>query len=136
MSAAAPPPTPTVIAQRYELQRMLAQGGMAEVWLAVDLTLDRKVAVKWLKPTLATDEVVAERFRREAVAAASLNHPNIVAIHDVFEQDGRRHQLGELVLGQTAVLAGVADQVADATLVALAAACVVTHGDDGNSHVR
>ncbi len=46
---------PTVIAQRYELQRMLAQGGMAEVWLAIDLTLDRKVAVKWLKPTLASD---------------------------------------------------------------------------------
>ena len=66
MSPAAPPPTPTVIARRYELQRQLAQGGMAEVWLAVDLTLDRKVAVKWLKPTLASDEVVAERFRREA----------------------------------------------------------------------
>ena len=60
MSAAAPPPTSTVIAHRYELQRMLAQGGMAEVWLAVDLTLDRKVAVKWLKPSLATDPVVAD----------------------------------------------------------------------------
>ena len=64
-------PAPTIIAGRYELKRRLAQGGMAEVWLAVDLTLDRRVAVKWLKPTLATDDVVAERFRREAVAAAS-----------------------------------------------------------------
>ena len=101
MSAAAPPPTPTVIAQRYELRRMLAQGGMAEVWLAVDLTLDRKVAVKWLKPSLATDAVVAERFRREAIAAASLNHPNIVAVHDVFEQDGRQAVVMQLVEGKS-----------------------------------
>ena len=99
MSAAAPPPT--VIAQRYELQRMLAQGGMAEVWLAVDLTLDRKVAVKWLKPTLASDPVVAERFRREAVAAAGLNHPNIVAVHDVFEQEGRQAVVMQLVEGKS-----------------------------------
>ena len=101
MSAAAPPPTPTVIAQRYELQRMLAQGGMAEVWLAVDLTLDRKVAVKWLKPSLASDAIVAERFRREAIAAASLNHPNIVAVHDVFEQDGRQAVVMQLVEGKS-----------------------------------
>ncbi|MEO1057872.1 MAG: serine/threonine-protein kinase [Actinomycetota bacterium] len=99
MSPAAPPPT--VIAQRYELQRMLAQGGMAEVWLAIDLTLDRKVAVKWLKPTLASDPVVAERFRREAVAAAGLNHPNIVAVHDVFEQDGRQAVVMQLIEGKS-----------------------------------
>jgi serine/threonine-protein kinase len=80
---------------------MLAQGGMAEVWLAVDLTLDRKVAVKWLKPSLATDPVVAERFRREAIAAASLNHPNIVAVHDVFEQDGRQAVVMQLVEGKS-----------------------------------
>ncbi len=92
--------TPTIIAGRYELQRRLAQGGMAEVWLAIDRTLDRKVAVKWLKPTLATDPVVAERFRREAVAAASLNHPNIVAVHDVFEQDGRQAVVMQLVDGK------------------------------------
>jgi serine/threonine-protein kinase len=99
MTAAAPPPT--VIAQRYELTRMLAQGGMAEVWLAHDLTLDRKVAVKWLKSSLATDEIVAERFRREAIAAASLNHPNIVAVHDVFEQDGRQAVVMQLVEGKS-----------------------------------
>ncbi len=93
--------TPTVIAGRYELQRRLAQGGMAEVWLAIDLSLDRKVAVKWLKPNLATDEVVAERFRREAVAAASLDHPNIVAVHDVFEQDGRQAVVMQLIEGKS-----------------------------------
>lgn len=93
--------TPTIIAGRYELQRRLAQGGMAEVWLATDLTLDRKVAVKWLKPTLATDPIVAERFRREAIAAASLNHPNIVAVHDVFEHDGRQAVVMQLVDGKS-----------------------------------
>lgn len=93
--------TPTIIASRYELQRRLAQGGMAEVWLAIDLTLDRKVAVKWLKPTLATDPIVAERFRREAIAAASLNHPNIVAVHDVFEHDGRQAVVMQLVDGKS-----------------------------------
>ncbi|MDG1264882.1 MAG: protein kinase [Ilumatobacter sp.] len=93
--------TPTIIAGRYELQRRLAQGGMAEVWLAIDRTLDRKVAVKWLKPTLATDPIVAERFRREAVAAASLSHPNIVAVHDVFEQDGRQAVVMQLVDGKS-----------------------------------
>jgi serine/threonine-protein kinase len=97
MSAA----TPTIIHGRYELQRRLAQGGMAEVWLAIDLTLDRRVAVKWLKPTLATDEVVAERFRREAIAAASLSHSNIVAVHDVFEQDGRQAVVMQLVDGKS-----------------------------------
>ena len=101
MSAPAPPPTPTVIAGRYELQRWLAQGGMAEVWLAYDRVLDRKVAVKWLKPSLASDAVVAERFRREAVAAASLNHPNIVSVHDVFEQDGRQAVVMQLVDGKS-----------------------------------
>lgn len=101
MSAAPPPSTSTVIGGRYELQRRLAQGGMAEVWLAIDLTLDRKVAVKWLKPTLATDPVVAERFRREAIAAASLNHPNIVAVHDVFEHEGRQAVVMQLVDGKS-----------------------------------
>ncbi|WP_394944470.1 serine/threonine-protein kinase [uncultured Ilumatobacter sp.] len=91
----------TLIAERYELKRRLAQGGMAEVWLAVDLTLDRKVAVKWLKPALASDEVVAERFRREAIAAASLNHPNIVAVHDVFEHEGRQAVVMQLVDGKS-----------------------------------
>ena len=57
--------------------------------------------MKWLKPNLASDEVVAERFRREAIAAASLNHPNIVAVHDVFEQDGRQAVVMQLVEGKS-----------------------------------
>ncbi|MDQ3737613.1 MAG: serine/threonine protein kinase [Actinomycetota bacterium] len=91
----------TVLGNRYRLERRLGQGGMSEVWLATDLALDRKVAVKWLKPTLATDTVVAERFRREAIAVARLNHPNIVAVHDAFEHEGRQAVVMQLVDGKS-----------------------------------
>ena len=111
MPASTTPPTsstsaagddaPVVLAQRYRLERRLAQGGMAEVWLATDVSLDRKVALKWLKPSLATDPVVAERFRREAIAVAGLTHPNIVAVHDVFEDGGRQAVVMQLVDGKS-----------------------------------
>ena len=90
-----------VLAGRYRLERRLAQGGMAEVWLATDLALDRQVAVKWLKPSLAADPIVIERFRREAVAVARLNHPNIVAVHDAFEESGRQAVVMQLVDGKS-----------------------------------
>jgi serine/threonine protein kinase len=106
-----PPPTssttppdgeqPIILASRYRLERRLAQGGMAEVWVATDLALDRKVAVKWLKPSLASDPVVAERFRREAIAVAGLTHPNIVAVHDVFEDRQRQAVVMQLVDGKS-----------------------------------
>ena len=92
---------PLVLAGRYRLERRLAQGGMAEVWLATDLTLDRRVALKWLKPSLAADPVVAERFRREAIAVAGLTHPNIVAVHDVFAENGRQAVVMQLVDGKS-----------------------------------
>jgi eukaryotic-like serine/threonine-protein kinase len=110
MPASTSPPTPSaptggndpvVLAGRYRLERRLAQGGMAEVWLATDVSLDRKVALKWLKPSLATDPVVAERFRREAIAVAGLTHPNIVAVHDVFEDQGRQAVVMQLVDGKS-----------------------------------
>ncbi len=87
MSATSPGASPTslppaILAQRYRLERRLAQGGMAEVWLGTDLSLSRQVAVKLLKPALAADPIVAERFRREAIAVAQLSHPNIVAVYD------------------------------------------------------
>ena len=85
--------TSSILAQRYRLERKLAQGGMAEVWVATDLQLDRQVAVKLLKPSLAADPVLAERFRREAKAVAKLSHPNIVAVYDTLEEktdDGNR----------------------------------------------
>jgi serine/threonine-protein kinase len=103
MSATTSPPSPppTVLAQRYRLDRRLAQGGMAEVWVATDLQLSRQVAVKLLKPTLAHDPVVAERFRREAIAVAQLNHPNIVAVYDAIEESGRQAVVMQLISGKS-----------------------------------
>ncbi|HRN52975.1 MAG TPA: serine/threonine-protein kinase, partial [Gemmatimonadaceae bacterium] len=68
---------------RYDIYAELGQGGMATVFLALDLALDRKVAIKVLDPSLAISEENIERFRREAKVAASLNHPNIIGIHAV-----------------------------------------------------
>jgi len=76
------PAGPTVFNDRYELHRKLARGGMADVYLARDLLLDRPVAVKVLFTEHARDASFVERFRREAQAAANLNQPNIVAVYD------------------------------------------------------
>lgn len=94
-------PAPPLLAQRYRLERRLAQGGMAEVWLATDTLLTRQVAVKVLKPALAADPVVAERFRREAVAVAGLTHPNIVAIYDTVDEGGRQAVVMQFVPGKS-----------------------------------
>ena len=67
-----------VINDRYEIVQRVGRGGMADVFLARDVLLDRPVAVKVLFPEYATDPAFVERFRREAQAAANLNHPNIV----------------------------------------------------------
>jgi eukaryotic-like serine/threonine-protein kinase len=96
-----PSPTPALLAQRYRLERKLAQGGMAEVWLATDVSLRRQVAIKVLKSALATDEVVVERFRREVITVARLSHPNIVAVHDTIDFDGRQAVVMQLVNGKS-----------------------------------
>lgn len=67
---------------RYKLNRIIASGGMATIYAALDLRLDRHVAVKIMHPHLAQDEKFVERFIREAKAAASLSHPNVVAVLD------------------------------------------------------
>ena len=66
------------INDRYEIIRSIGEGGMANVYLARDLILDREVAVKILRGDLAGDEKFVRRFQREAIAASSLSHPNIV----------------------------------------------------------
>lgn len=71
---------------RYELDQVIGRGGMAEVWRARDTRLQRDVAVKRLRLDLASDPTFQERFRREAKAAAGLNHPNIVAVYDTGEE--------------------------------------------------
>jgi eukaryotic-like serine/threonine-protein kinase len=92
---------PRTLAGRYRLERPLAFGGMAEVWIATDVVLDRRVAVKMLRPELANDPQVVERFRREAVSAARLNHPNIVSLFDTVTEDGLEAVVLELVPGRT-----------------------------------
>ena len=74
--------TGEVIDGRYQLTRVVAAGGMATIYAALDLRLDRQVAVKIMHPHLAQDEKFVERFIREAKAAASLSHPNIVSVLD------------------------------------------------------
>jgi len=74
--------TGEVIDGRYQLTRVVASGGMATIYAALDLRLDRQVAVKVMHPHLAQDEQFVTRFIREAKAAASLSHPNIVAVLD------------------------------------------------------
>lgn len=86
---------------RYRLIDPLARGGMAEVWEGVDEVLARPVALKLLHPHLAANESFRERFRREAVSAARLAHPNIVATFDTGEDDGTAFIVMELVKGQT-----------------------------------
>jgi beta-lactam-binding protein with PASTA domain/predicted Ser/Thr protein kinase len=93
--------TPTVFNGRYELHRQLARGGMAEVFLAHDQLLDRPVAVKVLFPEYASDPSFVERFRREAQAAANLNHPNIVSVYDWGEEDGTYFIVMEYVEGRS-----------------------------------
>jgi eukaryotic-like serine/threonine-protein kinase len=90
-----------VFSNRYEIQRELAQGGMAEVYLARDRLLDRPVALKALFPEYAREPSFVERFRREAQAAANLNHPNIVAIYDWGQETGTYFIVMEYVEGRS-----------------------------------
>jgi serine/threonine protein kinase len=80
--------TGELIDNRYQLQRVVASGGMATIYHALDLRLDRQVAVKIMHPHLANDEDFVNRFIREAKAAATLSHPNIVAIQDQGWNEG------------------------------------------------
>ena len=90
-----------LLAGRYRLDRQIARGGMAEVWLGTDTFLDRPVAIKVLKPQLANDPVIAERFRREALACAGLNHANIVAVYDSVEDKGRQAVVMQYIEGKS-----------------------------------
>jgi serine/threonine-protein kinase len=91
----------TVLNDRYEIERRIGRGGMADVFLARDLLLDRPVAIKVLFPEFATDPAFVERFRREAQAAANLSHPNIVAVYDWGRANGTYFMAMEYVPGRT-----------------------------------
>jgi WD40 repeat protein len=85
----------------YELLSEIARGGMGVVYRARQVSLDRTVAVKMMRPGLLATEEEIRRFRTEATAAAGLQHPNIVAIHEIGEQDGLHYYSMDFVEGQS-----------------------------------
>lgn len=89
------------IANRYEIIEKTGMGGMATVYRAKDLVLNRDVAVKVLKEEFTTDEEFVKRFNTEAQAAASLSHPNIVSIYDVGNEENTYYIVMELIRGKT-----------------------------------
>jgi serine/threonine protein kinase len=91
----------------HEITALLGKGGMGEVYRARDLKLKREVAIKILPEEFSCDADRLSRFQREAEVLASLNHPNIAAIHDLEETNGTRYLVLELVEGET-----LADRIA------------------------
>ncbi len=85
----------------YEIVGLLGAGGMGEVYRARDPRLDREVAIKVLPEDVAGDRERLRRFEQEARAAGALNHPNILAVHDVGTHDGRPYLVTELLEGET-----------------------------------
>ena len=92
---------PAIINERYELRHRIGRGGMADVFLGHDRLLDRQVAIKMLFPEFAVDPNFVERFRREAQAAANLNHPNIVNVFDWGKHAATYYIAMEYVDGRT-----------------------------------
>ena len=90
-----------LIDDRYEIGRRIGRGGMAEIFQAKDILLDRVVAIKVLFPEFAVDPAFVERFRREAQAAAGLNHPNIVGVYDWGRVNNTYYIAMEYVNGRT-----------------------------------
>lgn len=88
------------ISDRYQIIKSIGEGGMANVYLAYDTILDRNVAVKVLRGDLSNDEKFVRRFQREALAASSLSHPNIVEVYDVGEDDGEYYIVMEYIEGK------------------------------------
>lgn len=86
---------------RYQVSTPIARGGMATVYVALDIRLEREVAVKVMHPALAQDEQFVARFQREAKAAARINHPNVVTVNDTGEDGGLVFLVMELVRGRT-----------------------------------
>ena len=86
---------------RYTIERELGEGGMGVVYLALDTTLERRVALKFLPPAMAEDAIARERFHREALAAAAIDHPFLCQIHEIGEIDGEAFIAMEYVEGQT-----------------------------------
>src|SRR3989442_2125445 len=90
-----------VLGDRYELHEPLGTGGMATVYRGTDRVLGRTVAIKVLAPNYARDQAFVARFRREAQAAARMNHPGVVSVYDTGSDDGTHYIVMEHVQGRT-----------------------------------
>ncbi len=86
---------------RYEIRSKIGDGGMGEVYLAQDMKLDRKVALKILPANVADDRDRMKRFMQEAKTASALNHPNIITIHEIEQIDSVNLIATELIQGKT-----------------------------------
>ncbi len=86
---------------RYIIAELLGRGGMAAVYRATDTVLQRDVALKVLYPQYGDDQSLVERFTREAITAAALEHPHIVPVYDVGEHDGMAYIAMKLLSGET-----------------------------------
>jgi len=91
---------PGIILGSYKVVRSIGAGGMGELYMAHDERLDRDVAIKMLPTDLSQEEERLERFKREAKATSALNHPNILTVYDIGEQDGRPFIVEELLDGE------------------------------------
>jgi serine/threonine-protein kinase len=89
------------IVGNYKIEKKLGEGGMGAVYMGVDTMLDREVAIKALKPELASQTSIVERFRSEAVTLAKLNHPNIATLYSMFRQGEELYMVLEFVRGET-----------------------------------
>src|SRR5438552_12091623 len=90
-----------MLGDRYNVERSVGHGGMAQVYEGTDTVLGRTVAIKVLAPQYARDEAFVQRFRREAQAAAKLNHPGVVGVYDTGSDDGVHYIVMEYVSGRT-----------------------------------
>ncbi len=93
--------TGMVLNERYEIEKVIGEGGMAVVYKGIDHKLHRDVAIKVLRPELSADEVVISKFRKEGLNAASLSHNNIVGVYDLGRQNGSDYIVMEYIDGIT-----------------------------------
>src|SRR5439155_11962685 len=95
------PLPPGTMLGRYEIRSLLGTGGMGEVYLAYDTQLRRQVAVKLLPAEFTQNKHRLSRFEREAYAASSLNHPNILTIYEIGQQEGHHFIATEYIEGES-----------------------------------